>query len=120
MNPETYTERSRGFVQAAQTLAQRRGHQRLMPEHLLKVLLDDREGLAANLIRAAGADPARGGARRSVAEASEFVMQQLHADADEFDEFGIRLLVVLVGFALIDLDLGHRRQVADDLADLFG
>jgi ATP-dependent Clp protease ATP-binding subunit ClpB len=57
MNPETYTERSRGFVQAAQTLAQRSGHQRLMPEHLLKVLLDDREGLAANLIRAAGADP---------------------------------------------------------------
>ena len=43
MNPETYTERSRGFVQAAQTLAQRSGHQRLTPEHLLKVLLDDRE-----------------------------------------------------------------------------
>ena len=57
MNPEIYTERSRGFLQAAQTLAQRSGHQRLAPEHLLKVLLDDREGLAANLLRAAGADP---------------------------------------------------------------
>ncbi|HET6224564.1 MAG TPA: Clp protease N-terminal domain-containing protein, partial [Dongiaceae bacterium] len=59
MDVEKYTERSRGFVQAAQALAQRSGHQRLTPEHLLKVLLDDREGLAANLIRAAGGDPQR-------------------------------------------------------------
>ncbi len=57
MDFEKYTERSRGFVQAAQTLATRRGHQRLTPEHLLKTLLDDKEGLAANLIRAAGGDP---------------------------------------------------------------
>jgi len=57
MDFEQYTERSRGFVQAAQTLAVRRGHQRLTPEHLLKTLLDDKEGLAANLIRAAGGDP---------------------------------------------------------------
>src|SRR6202167_229692 len=59
MDFEKYTERSKGFVQAAQTLAQRSGHQQLQPEHLLKVLLDDKEGLAANLIRAAGGDPAR-------------------------------------------------------------
>ncbi|MGE0715244.1 MAG: ATP-dependent chaperone ClpB [Alphaproteobacteria bacterium] len=59
MDFERYTERSRGFVQAAQTLALRGGHQRLMPEHLLKVLLDDKEGLAANLVRAAGGDPRR-------------------------------------------------------------
>jgi ATP-dependent Clp protease ATP-binding subunit ClpB len=59
MDFERYTERSRGFVQAAQSLALREGHQRLTPEHLLKVLLDDKEGLAANLIRAAGGDPAR-------------------------------------------------------------
>nr|WP_295836410.1 ATP-dependent chaperone ClpB [uncultured Azospirillum sp.] len=57
MDFEQYTERSRGFIQAAQTLAVRRGHQRLTPEHLLKTLLDDKEGLAANLIRAAGGDP---------------------------------------------------------------
>ena len=57
MDFEKYTERSRGFVQAAQTLAQRSGHQRLTPEHLLKVLLDDPEGLAGNLLRAAGGDP---------------------------------------------------------------
>ena len=59
MNFEKYTQRSQGFVQSAQTLALRSGHQRLTPEHLLKILLDDSEGLAANLIRASGGDPAR-------------------------------------------------------------
>src|SRR5690606_38436679 len=59
MDFEKYTERSRGFIQAAQALALRSNHQRLTPEHVLKVLLDDKEGLAANLIRAAGGDPAR-------------------------------------------------------------
>src|SRR5579862_6690270 len=57
MELEKYTERSKGFIQAAQNLALRSGHQRLLPEHLLKTLLDDREGLCANLIRAAGGDP---------------------------------------------------------------
>src|SRR3989442_2651633 len=56
MELEKYTERSKGFVQSAQNLALRSGHQRLTPEHLLKVLLDDKEGLCANLIRAAGGD----------------------------------------------------------------
>jgi ATP-dependent Clp protease ATP-binding subunit ClpB len=59
MDFEKYTERSKGFVQSAQTLAMRNNHQRLTPEHVLKVLLDDKEGLAANLIRAAGGDPAK-------------------------------------------------------------
>jgi ATP-dependent Clp protease ATP-binding subunit ClpB len=57
MDFEKYTERARGFVQAAQSLALRWGHQRFVPEHVLKVLLDDEEGLAANLIRAAGGRP---------------------------------------------------------------
>ena len=57
MDMEKYTERSKGFVQSAQGLALRSGHQRLTPEHLLKVLLEDKEGLCANLIRAAGGDP---------------------------------------------------------------
>jgi ATP-dependent Clp protease ATP-binding subunit ClpB len=57
MDIEKYTDRAKGFVQAAQSLALRRGHQRLMPEHLLLVLLEDKEGLAANLIRAAQGDP---------------------------------------------------------------
>ena len=56
MNFEKFTERSRGFVQAAQTIAMRETHQRVMPEHLLKALMDDDQGLAANLIRAAGGD----------------------------------------------------------------
>jgi ATP-dependent Clp protease ATP-binding subunit ClpB len=55
MNFDKYTDRSRGFVQSAQSLAQREGHQQFSTEHLLKVLLDDPEGLAAGLIdRAAG------------------------------------------------------------------
>lgn len=54
MNLEQYTERARGFVQAAQTLALRENHQQFSPEHLLKVLIDDEEGLAAGLIEAAG------------------------------------------------------------------
>jgi ATP-dependent Clp protease ATP-binding subunit ClpB len=57
MELEKYTERSKGFIQSAQNLALRSGHQRLSPEHLLKVLLEDKEGLCANLIRAAGGDP---------------------------------------------------------------
>ncbi len=56
MDFEKYTERSRGFVQAAQTLAQRSGHQQFSPQHLLKVLLDDEEGMAASLIGAAEGD----------------------------------------------------------------
>src|SRR4051794_38194614 len=59
MDFEKYTERSRGFIQATQGLALRRGHQRLTPEHLLTTLLEDKEGLAANLIKSAGGDPAR-------------------------------------------------------------
>jgi len=59
MELDKYTERSRGFIQAAQGLALRAGHQQITPEHLLKVLIDDEEGLAANLIQAAGGDPAR-------------------------------------------------------------
>ncbi len=54
MDFEKYTDRSRGFVQSAQSLAQREGHQQFAPEHLLKVLLDDPEGLAAGLVDRAG------------------------------------------------------------------
>jgi ATP-dependent Clp protease ATP-binding subunit ClpB len=54
MNPEKYTERVRGFLQSAQTMAISRGHQQFLPEHVLKVLLDDPEGLASGLIDRAG------------------------------------------------------------------
>ncbi|MBR9837784.1 MAG: ATP-dependent chaperone ClpB [Rhodobacteraceae bacterium] len=59
MNLEKFTERSRGFIQAAQTIAMRDNHQRLVPEHLLKALMDDEQGLASNLITRAGGQPAR-------------------------------------------------------------
>jgi len=59
MNLEKFTERSRGFLNAAQTIAMRETHQRLSPEHLLKALMDDEQGLAANLIRRAGGEPQR-------------------------------------------------------------
>ncbi len=54
MNLEKYTERAQGFVQSAQTYALGQGHQQFAPEHLLKVLLDDPEGMAAGLIERAG------------------------------------------------------------------
>ena len=59
MDFNKFTERSRGFIQAAQTIAMRDSHQKLAPEHLLKALLDDPEGLASNLIKRGGGDPAR-------------------------------------------------------------
>jgi ATP-dependent Clp protease ATP-binding subunit ClpB len=59
MDLQKFTERAQAFLQNAQGLAQRSGHQRLTPEHLLKVMLDDEEGLAAGLIKRAGGDPAR-------------------------------------------------------------
>src|SRR5215813_10060894 len=54
MDFEKFTDRARGFVQSAQSLAPREGHQQFAPEHLLKVLLDDPEGLASGLIDRAG------------------------------------------------------------------
>jgi ATP-dependent Clp protease ATP-binding subunit ClpB len=63
MNFEKYTDRSRGFVQSAQSLAQREGHQQFATEHMLKVLLDDPEGLAAGLIDRSG-----GNSRKALAD----------------------------------------------------
>ena len=57
MDLSKFTERSRGFIQAAQTIATRESHQRLTPEHILKALMDDDQGLASNLITAAGGQP---------------------------------------------------------------
>jgi ATP-dependent Clp protease ATP-binding subunit ClpB len=58
MNLEKFTDRAKGFLQAAQTVSIRMSHQRISPEHLLKALLEDNEGMASGLIRAAGGDPA--------------------------------------------------------------
>ena len=65
MNIEKYTERARGFIQSAQSLAVREGHQQFSPLHILKVLLDDSEGLAGGLIDRAG------GSSRAILRAAE-------------------------------------------------
>ncbi|NNG56941.1 ATP-dependent chaperone ClpB [Sphingomonas paucimobilis] len=57
MNLEKYTDRAKGFLQSAQTVAIRLNHQRITPEHILKALLEDEQGMAAGLIRAAGGNP---------------------------------------------------------------
>ena len=59
MDLEKFTERSRGFLQAAQTIAMRESHQGIAPEHLLKAIMDDDQGLASNLIKRAGGAPER-------------------------------------------------------------
>lgn len=56
MDFEKFTDRTKGFIQSAQSLALRENHQRFTPEHILKILLDDQEGLCTNLMTAAGAD----------------------------------------------------------------
>ena len=71
MNLEKFTERSRGFLQAAQTIAMRESHQKLAAEHLLKAIMDDDQGMAANLIRRAGGEPAR------VQQAVELALKKL-------------------------------------------
>src|SRR6478609_11623410 len=62
MNLEKFTDRAKGFLQAAQTVAVRLNHQRITPEHLLKALIEDNEGMAAGLIQRAGGDAAAVGA----------------------------------------------------------
>ncbi|WP_278922337.1 ATP-dependent chaperone ClpB [Pseudophaeobacter profundi] len=59
MDLNKFTERARGFVQAAQTIAMREEHQRMLPEHLLKALMDDDQGLASNLIGKSGGTASR-------------------------------------------------------------
>ncbi|MCC5974816.1 MAG: ATP-dependent chaperone ClpB [Rubellimicrobium sp.] len=80
MNLEKFTERSRGFLNAAQTIAMRESHQRLMPEHLLKALMDDAEGLAANLIARSGGDAAR---VREAADLAVTKLPQVSGDAGQ-------------------------------------
>ena len=67
MNIEKFTERSQGFIRSAQSLAERNDNQFVTPEHLLKVLLDDNEGLCAELMKKAGGDPKK--AKKEVTEA---------------------------------------------------
>ncbi|HEY7807961.1 MAG TPA: ATP-dependent chaperone ClpB [Croceibacterium sp.] len=59
MNLDKFTDRAKGFLQSAQTVAIRMNHQRITPEHMLKALLEDKEGMAAGLIQRAGGNPAK-------------------------------------------------------------
>ncbi len=63
MNLEKFTDRAKGFLQSAQTVAIRLNHQRITPEHILKALLEDNEGMAAGLIQRAGGNPTLAQAR---------------------------------------------------------
>ncbi len=83
MDLEKFTERSRGFLQAAQTIATRENHQRLTAEHLLKALMDDDQGLSANLIRRAGGEPSRVTAAVDTAMAK---MPKVSGDAQPFTD----------------------------------
>lgn len=67
MNLEKFTDRAKGFLQAAQTVAIRNNHQRISPEHILKALLDDEQGMASGLITAAGGDARRANAETDAA-----------------------------------------------------
>jgi ATP-dependent Clp protease ATP-binding subunit ClpB len=58
MNLEKFTDRAKGFLQSAQTVSIRMNHQRISPEHLLKALLEDEQGMASGLIKASGGDAA--------------------------------------------------------------
>jgi ATP-dependent Clp protease ATP-binding subunit ClpB len=71
MTLDKFTERARGFIQAAQTIALREDHQRVTPVHVLKALLDDDQGMAANLIRSAGGSPER------VVQATEIALAKM-------------------------------------------
>ncbi|MEM7616078.1 MAG: Clp protease N-terminal domain-containing protein, partial [Pseudomonadota bacterium] len=90
MNLDKFTERARGFVQAAQTIAMREDHQRFLPEHLLKALLDDDQGLSANLITRAGGDAARaiGAVEAALAKQPKVEGGQTYMDPQTAKVFG--------------------------------
>ena len=82
MNLEKFTDRAKGFLQSAQTVAIRLSHQRISPEHLLKALLEDNEGMASGLIQRAGGNP------KAAVEAVDQALAQFarsYADQTEAD-----------------------------------
>ena len=74
MNLEKFTERARGFLQSAQTVAVRNDHQRITPAHVLKALLEDEQGMASGLIARAG-----GSAEAALRETEEWATQEIAA-----------------------------------------
>ena len=105
MNQEKLTDRSQGFIQAAQTLAVRKSNQFLMPEHLLKVMLDDKEGMATSLLAQSGAN---------VSE----IRQQVEEDVDKLPQVqGSSVNVSASQSFLKVLDLAE--QMADKAKDSY-
>ena len=102
MDIEKFTERARGFIQSAQSLALREGNQQFVPEHLLKVLLDDEEGLAARLI-----GPLRIAAHGLVGVTLPRIV--VDAAGRETDTWGHPLLGVTLGLELARTDHDETR-----------
>jgi len=92
MNIDKYTERAKGFLQSAQTVAIRMNHQRVTPEHLLKALLEDEQGMAAGLIRAAGGQPQAALAEVDRALAKIAAVSGSGAQSTNWDNDTVRLL----------------------------
>src|SRR6266849_3874999 len=96
MDFEKYTDRARGFVQSAQSLALREGHQQFAPEHILKVLLDDPEGLAAGLIDRSGG----GGGQLYLAPATARVFDAAQKAAEKAGDGYVTVERLLLALAL--------------------
>ncbi len=107
MDLAKYTQRAQGFLQNAQMIALRLQHQRLMPEHLLKALLEDKEGMAASLIKAAGGD-AQKALRDTEAELQKTPKVYASGSADQ--------LILTPEFARI---LGGAEEIAHKAGDSF-
>ena len=107
MNPEKYTERARGFIQSAQSLAMREGHQQFAPLHILKVLLDDSEGLAGGLIDRSG------GNSRAILKSTEEALNRL----PKVSGSGAGQVYLDPATARCDPEMGHRPGAGVGLAD---
>ncbi len=105
MNNEKLTDRSQGFIQSAQSLAVRHSNQFLMPEHLLKVMLDDKEGMASSLLAQAGANV-------------DFVRAEVNDDVDKLPQVQGNSVQVSASQSFMKvLDLAE--QMADKAKDSY-
>ena len=112
MDIEKFTERARGFLQAASTIAMREYHQQLTPEHLLKALLDDEEGAAAGLIRAAGGDDK---AARTAIDAEVAKLPKVHGGGAGQPQITPALVRVLDGAQQVATKAGDEYVAQDRL-----
>ncbi len=124
MDQEKFTDRAKGFLQAAQTIALRENHQQVTPEHLLKALLDDKEGLASQLITGAGGDAVRAkadieaevkklpkvegrGAQMYMAQDLTRILDQAQQGAEKAGDSFVTAEYLLLGLALSKVPAGR-------------